>query len=193
MKRSCGACPHDTTTVSDSAISVVHALQAAKIGKSVIDRDAVEAGCPWYLNSEEHSYCFWNLNAELHNSPMTDKEIMNMLLMSRDELDSTYRSAIAKLYANRNNEEIREFLEIIQERINTMTDLDSNSVYMPSNFREKISEMELEDAQEKEKEDAANPKQGRGRPKKLKTNNLPLHRDGRKVDLYSLGSPKARK
>lgn len=172
---------------NEAAVGVVHALQAAKISKTPIDRDSVEKESPWYINSEEHNYCFWELNKELHGSPMSNKEIANLLVMTQDELEATFQSAILKLHTNRNEPDIKDFLELIQERINTTTDTENNSVYMPSNFREKIKELEHEEAAELEKENEANPKRGRGRPKK-KMNNLPLHRDGRKVDLFGLNN-----
>jgi len=186
MTRNCGSCPHTTDEPNQSAISVVHALQAAKISKTPIDRDSVEAECPWYINSEEHNYCFWELNKELQNSPMTNKEIANLLVMTQEELEETLASALAKLFASRKEESIKDFLETIQERINVGSDAENNSVYMPSNFREKIQALEHEEAAEQEK--TAEPKRGRGRPKKLKTNNLPVHRDGRKRDLWALSS-----
>jgi len=173
---------------NEAAIGVVHTLQAAKISKTPVDRDLIESAAPWFINSEEHNYCFWELHKELHQSPMTNKEIANLLIMTQDELEATLSSALGKLHANKDKQEVREFLEAVQERINTSSDTENNSVYMPNNFREKLSELEMAEAAEQEKENEANPKRGRGRPKKLKTNSLPNHRDGKKKDLWALGS-----
>lgn len=178
-----------------AAIGVAHTLQAAKIAKMPVDMDAVEAAFPWFINSEEHNYCFWQyattMDPEDPDSPVPDKEICNLLCIGQVELDRLYASAITKLIAAKDTKEVKEFLETVAELMAAKPD--DNSVYMPSSFREKISEMEAK-AEEVSAEENKPKKRGRKsnaekaiasgfKPLKIGLG-MPIHRSGTKADLY---------
>lgn len=154
-------------------------LQTAK---TVKERQEVDLSgvCEWFINSEEYNYCFWLLNKELSGSPMSDREICQLLCITQAELEATYDNAISKLQENKDSPEVADLIELILEQ--AQSSAEDNTTFLPDTYRDKIEQIEAEAAGEEK------PQGKRGRPKK--GFGMPMHRDGRKVDLWGLSSNK---
>jgi hypothetical protein len=146
-----------------------------------------ESGCPWFVVSAEYNYCFWVYNKSLDSEPMTDREICDMLLISKPVLEKTFDAAIDKLKLLKDSSVIRELAESVAAVVE-QSSVDYTT-YMPSEFREVIKTLEEAQATEPQKE--------KPKAKAKHPTGLPLHRDGKKVDLFGLynrkGPPKQEK
>jgi hypothetical protein len=139
----------------------------------------VEVGCPWYINSAEHNFCFWKFANDLDGSVTSDREICQLLGISQPQLNEIFNSAIDRLRHPKNEEAMQHFVDAVTDRIATQSD--DNTVYLPESFRVAIERQEEKAA---EPEEEIKPvKRGFG---------MPLHRDGSKVDLFGLYSQKTR-
>lgn len=146
-------------------------------------------GCQWGVASASHGYCFWTLirsrsDEDGRMEPFSDTEICNLLGITQAVLDKTFSSAVSKLKAIKNTPDMQEFRELVLEVADRApTD---NTMYMPDNFRVKIPTVSEEDkAQEELPDDLLPPEKPR-----RKNRSMPLHRDGKKVDLYGITSKK---
>jgi hypothetical protein len=171
----CSACP--------SALERINAIKAAKLEKKTADVEPT-SGCPWFIASSEDNYCFWSYLKKLDGDPATDKEICDLLLINKTTLEKTCDSAINKLQDIKDTEIIKEFAESVAE-IAERTNSDY-SAYMPSEFREAILKSAAEEPSKEEIPDIIDEK----KKKKKHPTGLPLHRDGKKVDLFGLYSRK---
>jgi len=148
--------------------------------------------CQWMIHSVEHNYCFWEFNKELHGNPMPDKEICKLLGITQAQLKDTYNSAIQKLQDDKDSDEILELLEAVTDTARSHQDDDT--VYLPDSFREKIEDLakkhELQDIEDAESKPARTEKRGRKPSFGL---GMPVHRSGKRTDLYSLGKPQKTK
>jgi hypothetical protein len=137
-------------------------------------------GCPWGINSSEHSYCFWNLSKELKGNPLTDREICNLLNITNAQLQETVKSALAKLKTLAGTEVMDDLISAVGE--NATMEASDNSIYLPDHFRSKgdVSDL-LEQNQEEPKEPKKKIRKGFG---------MPTHRDGKKVDIWGIYSRK---
>jgi hypothetical protein len=169
----CPGCPMTTGQVCSLAVDAVYSASQNK------SKRPPENSCEWFVNSEEYNYCFWILNKELDGNPLTDREICHLLCITQEELSATYNSAIEKLKKNKDNPDVKEFLESIIE-LSLKNNVD-NTTYMPNNFRDKI--------EEDDKPEEPAPKKA-GRPKMKRGLGMPVHRDGRKIDLWGLSKRK---
>lgn len=141
-------------------------------------------GCPWGIASATHGYCFWtyiaaNSDPDGRMDPVPDQEICAILGISRSALDKTSASAIAKLRAAKNSDDLKEFRQSVIDRASGMPD--DNTIYMPDNFR-----IPLDDKREEEEL----PEELKEIKKRRKDRSMPIHRDGKKIDLYGLGRRK---
>lgn len=149
-------------------------------------RDTEEVGCPWGIASAEHGYCFWRY---LHDrsdedgrmEPVPDKEICALLCITQSTLERTLASALAKAKANKDKPEWQAFRESVLDRANL--DQGDNTVYLPDNFKVDATLPE-DEAGEDLPEDLMPPE------KKRRNNGLPLHRSGKRTDLFGLYSRK---
>jgi len=165
------------------ALERIHAMQAeVQISKG--GNLDVTTGCDWYINSAEYNYNFKNMLRDLHGSPMTDKEICQLLVITPSQLKEIFNSAIQKLSARKDSPEIMALVEIVAER--RLSEDSDNTIYMPDSFKEKLNSDAPEDTEAAEEEKPA--KKGR---KKIKNSyGMPVHRSGEKVDLWGLYSKK---
>ena len=140
MKRKskfCETCPRRLNNLPNSqcplALERISALQTLdEDGKKKRESESLP-GCPWYITSIEHNYCFWNLvtSPDGKIDPFTDKEIGNILMLSPAQVDKAMVSAIAKLRANRNSPDMQELRELILEKIASQSD---DTIYLPDEF-----------------------------------------------------------
>ena len=140
-------------------------------------------GCPWYIASSEYNYCFWNLAKELQDDPRSDREICDLLMISQATLDRTFDAAIEKF----KNAKDGEALKSLQEAVVAATEgkhMDY-TMYMPDEFRDIIKDTGIVGSTE---DVTPEPKP---KPAKKHSTGLPMHRDGKKVDLFGLYSRKS--
>jgi len=145
-----------------------------------------ERGCPWGINSAAHGYCFWKYAETLQGSPATDKEICDLLGISQGVYERILASALAKAKANKDNPDWQGFREAVLEK--AATSVTDNTMYIPSNFQNDLPlfpETKLEDEEEL-------PEDMIGKEKKRKYRGQPIHRSGKRTDLYGITSQKTR-
>ena len=173
----CESCP--------IALERINAIKADGSDKKKRDSEP-QVGCPWFVASSEHHFCFWVYNQFLDGDPASDREICDQLLISKPVLEKTFESAIEKLQEIKESPEMRDLVESVADMAE-QSNVDFTS-YMPSEFREAMDRTSVPAV-----EDSDKPKEQKS---KIKTRikhptGLPLHRDGRKVDLFGLYSRKA--
>lgn len=174
----CEACP-----LALERINAIKSETASERKKKDMEEPSV--GCPWFVSSADHNYCFWSYSESLYNDPSSDREICDTLLIPKPTLDKEFKSAISKLEAIRDSEAIQEFKESVMDA--AISEEIDYTAYMPDEFRAAIGRSSLPD---EETEDAPAQKKA-GRPKRHPTG-LPLHRDGKKVDLWGISSKQNR-
>jgi hypothetical protein len=141
--------------------------------------------CPWVIHSAEHNFCFWEYNKELHGNPVSDKEICKLLGITQIQLKEAYSSAIQKLQSDKDSDEIMELLESVESL--SHSNQNDDTIYLPDTFREKIEDIAKKNEENIEEEADAEPKkiEKRGR-KPLFSPGMPIHRSGKKTDLFGL-------
>jgi hypothetical protein len=147
-------------------------------------RDTEEIGCPWGIASAEYGYCFWRYlhersDADGRMEPVPDKEICALLGITQSTLERTLASALAKAKANKDRPEWQDFREGVLDRANL--DQGDNTVYLPDNFK---VEQPAEEVAEELPADLLPPE------KKRRNNGLPMHRSGKRTDLFGIYSRK---
>jgi len=183
----CELCPCKLgiKTPSPMAMERIHYMQAengttGRTRKS--GSDSKDIGCDWYINSADFGYCFWEFSKTL-TSPVPDKEICQLLAIKPSQLKEDYQSAVKKLQGAGDTPEMREFLAIILEKIQADKKMD---IFQIQEGYENSADKNKDDKPETEMDllmDIIKIKQKkRGRS----SSGQPLHRDGRKVDLYGL-------
>lgn len=156
--------------------------------ESLLDKKRDEdTGCPWGIASAEHGYCFWTyIRAQSDDDgrmdPVPDSEICALLGITQAALEKTLASGIAKLKAAKDSMEMQEFRQAVIDRVATIPD--DNTVYMPDNFRVPTPEPEEDENPE------GLPAELLEKPKRRRMNSMPLHRDGRKTDIFGITSRK---
>jgi hypothetical protein len=173
MSRKCPQCLNKKDGPCPGAIERIYAIQGSK---KKIDVD-IEVGCPWFINSSEYGYSFWKF-AKTLEEPVPDKDICDLLMIDHETLEETYLSAIKKLKKLKDTEDLQDFKEALIRKINTQAQ--DNTVYLPDEFA-----VEASYSSEEEKDQEAelfNDEKKRIR----KGFGMPIHRDGKKTDLYGL-------
>lgn len=150
-------------------------------------RDVEDAGCPWGVASAEHGYCFWSWlrarsDGEGRMDPVPDKEICMLLGITQSALERTLASALAKAKAGKDEPEWQAFREAVIDRAAQMPD--DNTVYLPDNFKVPLPTQDDEEAAEDLPAELLVP------DKRKRMNSMPLHRSGKRTDLYGLYSRK---
>ena len=183
-KEQCTACQQGNAGPCNSALERIYAIQGSK---KKIDSDVITAGCPWFVNSAEHNYCFWKY-AEQLDEPIPDKDICDLLMIDTSTLNSTFDSAIAKLRDLKDTPELQEFKEALLDKMsNEATD---DTVYLPDEFSNVVDQALLDAKNTEHKDSDADLFEDK--PKKRKTYGMPTHRDGKKTDIYGLYTKKTR-
>lgn len=175
-------CNCTSPTPCPFALERIHAMQA-EIQTSKGGNLEVSVGCEWYINSAEYNYSFKNMLKDLHGSPLSDKEICQLLVITPAQLKEIFNSAIKKLESQKDSPEIRGLIELVAER--RLSEDGDNTVYLPDSFKEKMNSISEESAPEEEEK----PKK-RGRKKIKSAFGMPVHRSGERVDIYGLYSKK---
>jgi hypothetical protein len=107
---------------------------------------SVTVGNDWYINSADHNHCWWNFVKDLHGSPVSDKEICQLLLITPQQLADTYNSAISKLSNLQDKSVLMNMLELVEELSDVRND--DNTVYLPDSYQEQINAQIIKDAEE---------------------------------------------
>jgi hypothetical protein len=173
----CDACP--------LALDRINAIKAENTAERKRN-DMVEpnVGCPWFIASADHNYCFWAYDESLYNDPATDREICDLLLVNKSTVDREFKSGIAKLEAIKDSKEIQDFRDSVLDAAESAeVDL---TAYMPDEFRAVIAQPQSTDEPRPDK-----PLKPKVKLRRHPTG-LPLHRDGRKVDLWGISGKQAR-
>ena len=184
QNKKCTGCPAQQGEPCSKALDRIHSMQA-EMHISKNGNLAIDSGCDWYINSAEYNYSFWNLAKDLHGSPVPDKEICQLLLITPAQLREIYSSAIKKLIELKDTPEMKEFAETIHELSGSNTD---NTNYLPDSFRDKIAEGGLNENTEEVSEEDENSSPEKKKRKLKKGLGMPIHRSGNKVDIYGLSS-----
>jgi hypothetical protein len=181
----CQKCPRKLNRPPNEAcpLGLEHASSFATEGKR--KRDLEEVGCPWGITSAAHNYCFWNYVHSVSDEdgrmePLPDAEICALLGITKATLENTLASALKKLKAVKDTPELQDFREYLIGRINV--DTMDDTVYLPDSFK---VEAPLESVDEELPEDLL----VQEKPKR-RNNSMPLHRSGKRTDLYGLYSKK---
>ena len=170
----CGSCPSRDGQPSPLAIERIHALQT---NKKVADLDTLP-GCQWAINSAEHQYCFWDMTATI-SVPVDDNEIRQLLCLSKQQLKEIEKSALSKLQAKKDSPLMVEFQGILRDKIAANSEGNGYTV------EHTINEEVVEEKDENEIVDEILSKRSG-----INYAGQPLHRDGKKVDLYGLYTKK---
>jgi hypothetical protein len=183
MKKDCRQCPYRTqrNEPSPSAIERIHYLQSS--GGKRIEVDTLP-GCSYAIDSVEHNYCFW-VYAESLNLPVEDKEVRQLLCLTQIQIKEITENAINKLQNIKDNALMTEFKEILLEKIDTYNS-DNSFVQAAAVTPDEVEENT--ETEEKIREDILSLKK-----KGMNITGQPLHRDGKKVDLYGLYTRKGKK
>lgn len=160
---------------------------------------SVTEGSDYYINSAEYGHCFFRFAKDLQGSPVPDKEICQLLLITQQQLNDIYASAIAKLANLEDKTALMNMLELSEELSDVRND--DNTVYLPDSYQEQINAQIRKDAEETAPPPPGTPGRKRAdgsdaRPvvkkKKKQFDSLgqPVHHGGGKVDLI-FASPKS--
>jgi hypothetical protein len=181
----CISCRKGESGPCQLALERIYAIQGLK---KKVDSDAITSGCPWYINSSDDNYSFWQY-AKTLDAPVSDKEICDLLLIDQATLNASYESALNKLRQLKDTPELQMFKEAVLDKIASADD--DQTVYMPDEFRDRV-DSEFSKVKNEEKEHDPDAEQFIDKPKKTKGLGMPMHRDGNKVDLYGIYSQKTR-
>ena len=194
-KKLCKGCPvaSGSPKPCQAALERVHRIQLENASKKEITPQKEE--CPWAINSIDHKYCFWLLVQDM-DAPLTDKEICQLEGITQKQLNETFASALRKLKRKILDPVMVEWKEMLLEYIQS-TDSDINRGEFISEGYEQIESIGVtedeedlkHDDEDKILDDIQKLKSGR----KVNLFGMPLHRYGKKVDLYGLGSSKVKK
>lgn len=147
--------------------------------KQVTPNKEPDHGCPWAISSAAHGHCFWSYAEGIDGERVPDKEICDLLGINQSTLEKTLASALEKLKANKDSAEMQEWRETVLEAVERRTQ--DQTVYMPDSFR---IDSGLTD--EPAEEDLPTDLLGKDKPRRPRTQ--PIHRDGKKTDLFGLSS-----
>lgn len=179
----CANCPASQGEVCGQSLDRVRAMQLEASKKG--DVLSITTGCSWYVNSAEYGYSFHNMLSDLHGSPVPDKEIMQLLLISAPQLEEIYKSAIKKLANLEDKTVLYNMLDLIDE---LPVDQESSSIYLPDSFKETLNDAIAKDIPEEEERipGKRGPKPGSKRPKKEKLDDFiqPAHHSGERRDIF---------
>lgn len=194
-RRRCQNCPSVTGSNKpcQAALERIHRVQLESASKKEIPPQKEE--CSWAINSIDHKYCFWVLAKDLDH-PLTDKEICQLEGISQKQLNDTFSSALKKLRRKCSNEEMVEWKEMLLEFIKSQEgDINRGELIVDGydkidNISHQLNTEDYEkDNENKILDDIEKLKNGR----KVNYFGMPLHRDGKKVDLFGLGSSNVKK
>lgn len=171
-KNFCDVCPRRLGKPPSDPCSLALENVSSQSDKSDLDK-----GCPWGINSAEHSYCFWNLSKELHANPLSEREVCNLLGITNSKYQEIYHSAISKLKCLKGTELMDDFISSVQDSL--ANEVEDNSVYLPDNFRSKGDVSDLLEQNQDDPDKKEKPKK-----KMRKGYGMPMHRDQKKVDLF---------
>lgn len=171
----CQTCPRKLERLPDQPCP----LAIERIESSRNDGKESSVGCPWAIKSADHKFCFWVLADELQDSPMPDREICDMLGITQQQLTQSFTSAVAKLESAKDTDEVRELRDAITERLADRPV--DQTIYYPEQFGDP------EVATEK-KNTANEPESVEQRL--LHDRSMPIHRSGKRRDLYGLSNKK---
>jgi predicted transcriptional regulator len=145
---------------------------------------AEEVGCPWYILSPEHHFCFWLFARELDVS-YTNREIAELLGLNPDAVDKIATAAIQKWRDIAGSQVMIDFKEALRDSV---TRNDETTVYYPDQLCEIAHKSAIADIGKVEEEDEDASKVEKKKPKvKIKKKAC------KKVHLYGLYSVDALK
>lgn len=143
----------------------------------------IAAGCKWAINSAEHNYCFWEYAKDL-DAPIPIKTIAALLGMTVQGVKAELESALEKLRSIKDSPLITDLVALVGE-------LGKNDPAVPG-----VPTQELQEYLEKIRqyhENNPNEDPEEFKPKKPgRKHSMPIHRDGKKVDLYGIYTDKTR-
>lgn len=172
----CQTCPRRLNQPPTTPCPLAMEYLAAK---QVTPGKEPEHGCPWAISSATHGHCFWSYADQIDGERIPDAEICALLGINQSTLEKTLASALDKLKAAKDEPEMQEWREAVLEAISRRSQ--DNTVYMPSSFKIE-SGLDEDPAQEELPLDLlpkAPPRRSRAQP---------IHRDGKKTDLFGLYS-----
>lgn len=194
----CPSCPPAGETGScPGSLERIRAMQFETARKG--DTLSVTEGSDWYVNSAEYGHCWARFAQDLQGSPVPDKEICQLLLITQQQLNDIYASAISKLSNLEDKSALLNMLELAEELSDVRND--DNTVYLPDSYQEAINAQIIKDAEEtappppgkpgRKRADGSDARPTNKKPKKaLEALGGMLHHSGLRVDLH-YASPKS--
>lgn len=193
-KDKCELCPCriNSNNPSPMALERIHAIQAEKSlnkkrNKTQLAVNSEDLGCPWSINSAEHKYCFhiYKINMD---TPVPDREICKLLGITQTQLKETYESAVAKLIKIKDEPEMQEWRDLLYEKIACQPD--NSALDVGESIIKKATENSKGEDEESKEENIREAIEKIKKTRKINMSGQPVHRDGKKIDLYNLTSSK---
>jgi hypothetical protein len=167
-------------------------IEAIACSKDRCDSDDPElGGCPWFVNDPSYDYCFAKMMKDIQHNPLgtktEDKDICHLLCLKRKQLKEIEESAFAKLRAaaEAGDPEIVEFIRLLKEKVQILNAKESEVSGDIMDIIQDIGDDSLF-GDSFEAEDYVPAK--RGRKKKIEGLGMPIHRSGKKLDMFGLYS-----
>ncbi len=171
----CSSCQaNDSCQPSVYALNSIYEIQCKSDAPETVQR------CEWYVNSSEYGYCFWRMLEDIDGQVMSDKDICNLLLLTPAQYKEALESAILKLKKqyDAGNQDVVDYIESLFEKVKA--EGDNDVIYTSQDISSVIDSTDT-----KEEIEESVPKK-----KPRRSLAMPVHRDGKKSDLYGLYSPK---
>jgi len=169
----CENCPINTHELAMSH----YALKSIELIRDKRDINVSNA-CPFYINSKIHGYCFW-IYIQSDFDPMSIQDIATMLCITPAAVKQSLESALKKIKKKfeDGDEYITDFIDYL--RMQCRKDAESLSEgSVPEYIQQRIESVIKE-------EDHTNAKRI--------PRDMPLHRSGKKTDIYGIYSEKSLK
>jgi len=152
------------------------------IAAKVIDpKKEPDYGCPWAISSAANGNCFWSYADSIDGERVPDKEICDLLGINQATLEKVLGGALDKLKANKDSATMQAWREAVLEA--AARNSQDQTVYLPDSFRLDAGLTGADDEELPQDPLPATPPPRRSRSQ-------PLHRDGKKTDLFGLSSPR---
>lgn len=174
----CNQCPANTGTGASP-----FALKAIELVKEDPNAD-LSSCCPYYINSKAHDYCFWKfIDQDLE--PMYVQTIATLLCLNPSLVRSAQESGIRKIKEmyKQGVPEIVDFIDLIRSKVVMQENL-SDFAELSEEIQQQLAinnNNEVEEITQKSNE------------KRRKPLDMPVHRGGKKTDIYGIYSEKALK
>lgn len=184
-REACRLCPNrlGNDTPSPLATNTIATLKNKRSRTRGMSMKDSELDCPWYINSKDAMYCFWNYQRQMDGRQHSIAEIATLLEMSEPNVRKVLKSATEKFKLAMSKEgELERWIEAIRDH----SDSAAESLY---SFVDDAPAMEFRSEigyNDGKVEESKAPKELR------KQYDQPRHISGKRYDMYGLYRDKDR-